>query len=221
VISSCSAHLAFLPFAQMTKKAVVSYHVIPVGDGPADRIRGWMRDRRTLGDLVDGVASHLPGDPHNFFSAMIAPLLPLPLVAGAVSAASTGAASTGAAATGAAATSAAASSAAVSVSSALPPEVGVPAKAQATSPADTALGASSSAASASASSVGSPPQKMFSPEPVSSTVSGTLASLATVTAPAASPLPSAASEVDSRSSAPKGDSSELPPDDDAMPVESG
>lgn len=58
-----------------TFRAVVTYHVLPVGDPPADAIRGWMRGRNTLGALIAGVDEHLGGDPAHFLRAMLGPLV--------------------------------------------------------------------------------------------------------------------------------------------------
>lgn len=43
-----------------TRQGVLTYHVVPVGDVPADWIRGWIRGRNTLGELLDGLRAHLP-----------------------------------------------------------------------------------------------------------------------------------------------------------------
>lgn len=65
-----------LAIDKQTHRAVVAYHVLPIGDPPADAIRVWMRGRSTLGSLVEGVDEHLSGDPARFLRAMLAPLLP-------------------------------------------------------------------------------------------------------------------------------------------------
>lgn len=63
-----------LAIDQATFRAVVTYHVLPIGDPPADAIRGWMRGRETLGALAVGVEEHLAGDPARFLRAMLGPL---------------------------------------------------------------------------------------------------------------------------------------------------
>ena len=42
------------------KRAVVTLHCLPVGDGPSDRVRDWMRGLCTLGDLRGALAKNLP-----------------------------------------------------------------------------------------------------------------------------------------------------------------
>jgi len=56
------------------RAGVVTLHVLPVGDGPSDAIRGWMRDVTTFGGLLAGLRAHLPAAARHV-EAMVAPLL--------------------------------------------------------------------------------------------------------------------------------------------------
>jgi hypothetical protein len=51
-------------------RAVIMLHVLPVGDEASDRIRGWIRDVATLGDLAAAVDKNLPAA-----GKLLAPLL--------------------------------------------------------------------------------------------------------------------------------------------------
>lgn len=59
---------------RVLRKAVVVLHVMPIGDGPSDRVRGWMKGRHSLGQLVEGLREHIPVA-HGHFARMIGPLL--------------------------------------------------------------------------------------------------------------------------------------------------
>lgn len=52
----------FVTFAvdRVLKMGVICVHVLPIGDAASDRIRGWIRGRATLGDLVKGLEEHVP-----------------------------------------------------------------------------------------------------------------------------------------------------------------
>ena len=45
---------------QDLKRAVVTLHCLPLGDGPADRVRELVRGRRTLGEALDALEHLLP-----------------------------------------------------------------------------------------------------------------------------------------------------------------
>ena len=56
------------------RRAVVTYHVLPTGDPPADAIRAWMRGRASLGALAAGVDEHLSEDAARALRAMLSPM---------------------------------------------------------------------------------------------------------------------------------------------------
>jgi hypothetical protein len=58
-----------------TKRGIVCLHILPVGDDAADRIRGWMKGRRTLRDLLAGLRENLPGKKgYEHVARLLAPL---------------------------------------------------------------------------------------------------------------------------------------------------
>ena len=56
------------------QRAVIAYHVLPIGDPPADAIRSWMRGRASLRSFVEGVDEHIGGDPARFLAALLSPM---------------------------------------------------------------------------------------------------------------------------------------------------
>lgn len=69
----------FFSFAvdKVLRAAVVTLHVLPVGDGPSDRIRDWMKGVGTLRELRIQLERNLP-HAHKHFSRLVAPLERLP-----------------------------------------------------------------------------------------------------------------------------------------------
>lgn len=57
------------------RRGVLTLHAVPLGDGPADWARGWLRGRSTLRELLDGMRAHAP---HLFelTASMLLPALP-------------------------------------------------------------------------------------------------------------------------------------------------
>lgn len=83
------------------RRAVVALHILPIGDGPSDRIRSWIRGRNTLREFRAGLETNVPiASTH--FSRLVAPLLTLTSAAscgdGATTASAGGASASGASA---------------------------------------------------------------------------------------------------------------------------
>lgn len=66
----------FFTFAadKMMKKAVITLHVLPVGDAASDRVRGWIKDLATLKAFAGALAANVPAA-YAHFGRLIAPLL--------------------------------------------------------------------------------------------------------------------------------------------------
>ena len=57
-----------------TRRALVTLHIVPLGEPAADALRAWLRHCDTLGDLLRGLAEHVPAA-HAVAARLVAPLL--------------------------------------------------------------------------------------------------------------------------------------------------
>jgi hypothetical protein len=59
---------------RVLRKAIVALHVLPVGEAAADRVRAWIRGRRTLCELLAGLRENVPVA-HAHVARMVRPLV--------------------------------------------------------------------------------------------------------------------------------------------------